>query len=86
MGALAGAGAHRATRANEDPCGYRFIERIERYDHVFPKYAEQGIAVFAYDQRGESVDEAPSSRQDLTLSTPQALDAPRRTRTSTPRE
>ncbi|TNY20527.1 Alpha/Beta hydrolase protein [Rhodotorula diobovata] len=29
-----------------------FIERIERYDHVFPKYAEQGIAVFAYDQRG----------------------------------
>ncbi|GAA5838929.1 hypothetical protein JCM9279_003903 [Rhodotorula babjevae] len=29
-----------------------FIERVERYDHVFPKYAEQGIAVFAYDQRG----------------------------------
>jgi len=30
-----------------------FIEHIRRYDHVFPKFAEQGIAVFAYDQRGE---------------------------------
>ncbi|GAA5977367.1 hypothetical protein JCM10908_004954 [Rhodotorula pacifica] len=29
-----------------------FIERVERYDHVFPKYAEQGIAVFGFDQRG----------------------------------
>ncbi|GAA5864113.1 hypothetical protein JCM3774_006385 [Rhodotorula dairenensis] len=29
-----------------------FIERVERYDHVFPKYAQQGIAVFAFDQRG----------------------------------
>ncbi|BGP41667.1 hypothetical protein JCM10449v2_005658 [Rhodotorula kratochvilovae] len=29
-----------------------FIEHIERYDHVFPRYAESGIAVFAYDQRG----------------------------------
>ncbi|KAI5480651.1 hypothetical protein MNV49_007578 [Pseudohyphozyma bogoriensis] len=29
-----------------------FIEHIERYDHVFPKFAEQGIQVFAFDQRG----------------------------------
>ncbi|GAA6054653.1 hypothetical protein JCM3770_002924 [Rhodotorula araucariae] len=29
-----------------------FIEHIERYDHVFPVYAQHGIAVFAYDQRG----------------------------------
>ncbi|GAA6064367.1 hypothetical protein JCM10212_004100 [Sporobolomyces blumeae] len=29
-----------------------FVEHIQRYDHVFPKYAEAGIAVFAYDQRG----------------------------------
>ncbi|GAA5980555.1 hypothetical protein JCM5350_004344 [Sporobolomyces pararoseus] len=29
-----------------------FVEHIRRYDHVFPLYAEKGIAVFAYDQRG----------------------------------
>lgn len=32
--------------------GHRFVEHIERYDHVFPKFTEQGIAVFAFDQRG----------------------------------
>ncbi|GAA5855629.1 hypothetical protein JCM3766R1_006488 [Sporobolomyces carnicolor] len=29
-----------------------FIEHVRRYDHVYPLYAEKGIAVFAYDQRG----------------------------------
>ncbi|GAA6016391.1 hypothetical protein JCM10207_003847 [Rhodosporidiobolus poonsookiae] len=29
-----------------------FIEHIERYDHAFPRFAQAGIAVFAYDQRG----------------------------------
>ncbi|KAL8287140.1 hypothetical protein RQP46_003592 [Phenoliferia psychrophenolica] len=29
-----------------------FVEHIERYNHVFDKFAEEGIAVFAYDQRG----------------------------------
>ncbi|TKA51607.1 hypothetical protein B0A53_05484 [Rhodotorula sp. CCFEE 5036] len=29
-------------------------QRVERYDHVFPKYAENGIAVFGFDQRGKS--------------------------------
>ncbi|GAA5942846.1 alpha/beta hydrolase [Sporobolomyces koalae] len=29
-----------------------FVEHIRRYDHVFPLYADQGIAVFAFDQRG----------------------------------
>ncbi|GAA6015941.1 hypothetical protein JCM11491_007120 [Sporobolomyces phaffii] len=29
-----------------------FVEHIRRYDHVFPLYADKGIAVFAYDQRG----------------------------------
>ncbi|GAA5822343.1 hypothetical protein JCM11251_006308 [Rhodosporidiobolus azoricus] len=29
-----------------------FIEHIERYDHAFPRFAEKGICVFAYDQRG----------------------------------
>ena len=36
------------------PRATRFIERVERYDHVFPKYAENGIAVFGFDQRGKS--------------------------------
>ncbi|KAK4051672.1 hypothetical protein OIO90_004622 [Microbotryomycetes sp. JL221] len=29
-----------------------FNEHIGRYDHVFDKYAEEGLAVFAFDQRG----------------------------------
>ncbi|KIJ51219.1 hypothetical protein M422DRAFT_58823 [Sphaerobolus stellatus SS14] len=29
-----------------------FVEHIARYEHVFPAYAEAGIAVFAFDQRG----------------------------------
>ncbi|GAA5884865.1 hypothetical protein JCM16303_005327 [Sporobolomyces ruberrimus] len=29
-----------------------FVEHVRRYDHVFPMYADKGIAVFAYDQRG----------------------------------
>ncbi|GAA6038080.1 hypothetical protein JCM8097_007536 [Rhodosporidiobolus ruineniae] len=29
-----------------------FVEHIERYDHAFPRFADQGISVFAYDQRG----------------------------------
>lgn len=32
--------------------GRRFVEHIERYNHVFEAYAAQGISVFAYDQRG----------------------------------
>lgn len=32
----------------------RFVEHIERYNHVFDKFAEEGIAVFAYDGRGAS--------------------------------
>lgn len=34
------------------PVPLRFIEHIVRYDHVFNKFAEEGIAVFAFDQRG----------------------------------
>ncbi|GAA6007427.1 alpha/beta hydrolase [Rhodotorula paludigena] len=58
---LTGPGEHRFFTKSWIPAGrpraallfvHGFIERIERYDHVFPKYAEQGIAVFAYDQRG----------------------------------
>lgn len=30
----------------------RFIEHVERYNHVFDKFAEEGIAVFSYDGRG----------------------------------
>lgn len=30
-----------------------FVEHVVRYDHVFASFADQGIAVFAYDQRGE---------------------------------
>ncbi|GAA5898231.1 hypothetical protein JCM6882_000108 [Rhodosporidiobolus microsporus] len=29
-----------------------FIEHVERYDHAFPRFADKGISVFAYDQRG----------------------------------
>ncbi|GAA5856122.1 hypothetical protein JCM8547_002990 [Rhodosporidiobolus lusitaniae] len=29
-----------------------FVEHIERYDHAFPRFADKGICVFAYDQRG----------------------------------
>ncbi|KZT58666.1 alpha/beta-hydrolase [Calocera cornea HHB12733] len=29
-----------------------FVEHISRYEHVFPVWAERGIAVLAYDQRG----------------------------------
>ena len=29
-----------------------FIEHIGRYEHVFPKWQERGIAVFSMDQRG----------------------------------
>lgn len=29
-----------------------FMEHITRYDHVFSRYAEAGIEVFAFDQRG----------------------------------
>ncbi|KAH7928716.1 alpha/beta-hydrolase [Leucogyrophana mollusca] len=29
-----------------------FIEHVARYAHVFPAWADRGIAVFAYDQRG----------------------------------
>ncbi|GAA5978380.1 hypothetical protein JCM11641_004672 [Rhodosporidiobolus odoratus] len=29
-----------------------FVEHIQRYDHCFPRFADKGIAVFAYDQRG----------------------------------
>lgn len=28
------------------------VEHVSRYEHVFPLYAQSGIAVFAYDQRG----------------------------------
>ncbi|SGY25833.1 BQ5605_C018g08672 [Microbotryum silenes-dioicae] len=30
----------------------RFVEHLRRYDHVFDRFAQQGLAVFAYDQRG----------------------------------
>ena len=44
------------TRTDTAPArATRFIERVERYDHVFPKYAENGIAVFGFDQRGKSL-------------------------------
>ncbi|KDE06869.1 hypothetical protein MVLG_02904 [Microbotryum lychnidis-dioicae p1A1 Lamole] len=29
-----------------------FVEHLRRYDHVFDRFAQQGLAVFAYDQRG----------------------------------
>ncbi|KAF2489732.1 alpha/beta-hydrolase [Lophium mytilinum] len=29
-----------------------FAEHVERYDHVWPRFAAQGIEVFGYDQRG----------------------------------
>jgi len=28
------------------------VEHIARYEHVFPSYAQRGISVFAFDQRG----------------------------------
>jgi len=29
-----------------------FVEHVDRYDHVFEKFAEEGIFVFGFDQRG----------------------------------
>ncbi|EJT96863.1 alpha/beta-hydrolase [Dacryopinax primogenitus] len=29
-----------------------YVEHIARYEHVFPVWAEQGLAVYTYDQRG----------------------------------
>ncbi|SCV73720.1 BQ2448_6150 [Microbotryum intermedium] len=29
-----------------------FVEHVRRYDHVFDRFAQQGLAVFGYDQRG----------------------------------
>lgn len=35
-----------------------FVEHIERYNHAFEKFASEGLAVFAFDQRGMELDAA----------------------------
>ncbi|ORY83476.1 Alpha/Beta hydrolase protein [Leucosporidium creatinivorum] len=43
-----------------------FVEHIKRYDHVFPKFSEEGIAVFAWDQRGFGQTSAWTKSQGVT--------------------
>ncbi|GAA5930885.1 hypothetical protein JCM10213_003935 [Rhodosporidiobolus nylandii] len=51
-----------------------FVEHIQRYEHCFPRFAEKGIAVFAYDQRGfgQTAFYTPKHSQGVT-SWPQQL-------------
>ncbi|KAH8916799.1 alpha/beta-hydrolase [Atractiella rhizophila] len=44
-----------------------FVEHIERYDHVFPIYAQKGIEVFAFDQRGSGQTAANTNFIDREL-------------------
>lgn len=50
-----------------------FMEHISRYDHVYSRYAEAGIEVFAFDQRGFGETAAKTKTQGQT-SWPQALE------------
>ncbi|KAI9609375.1 hypothetical protein H4Q26_007329 [Puccinia striiformis f. sp. tritici PST-130] len=43
-----------------------FMEHISRYDHVFSRYAEAGIEVFAFDQRGFGETAARTKTQGQT--------------------
>ncbi|PLW38263.1 hypothetical protein PCANC_14901 [Puccinia coronata f. sp. avenae] len=43
-----------------------FMEHISRYDHVFQRYAEAGIEVFAFDQRGFGQTAARTKTQGQT--------------------
>ncbi|EGG10409.1 acylglycerol lipase [Melampsora larici-populina 98AG31] len=49
-----------------------FMEHISRYDHVYSRYAEAGIEVFAFDQRGFGETAAKTKTQGQT-SWPEAL-------------
>ena len=42
-----------------------FAEHVERYDHVWPLFARNGIEVFGYDQRGAG--ESGPAHSDTTL-------------------
>ncbi|GAA5953625.1 hypothetical protein JCM21900_003366 [Sporobolomyces salmonicolor] len=45
-----------------------FIEHIDRYSHVFPRFASAGIAVYAFDQRGfgKTATYTPKHSQGIT--------------------
>ncbi|KAH9811504.1 acylglycerol lipase [Melampsora americana] len=43
-----------------------FMEHISRYDHVYSRYAEAGIEVFAFDQRGFGETAAKTGTQGQT--------------------
>jgi acylglycerol lipase len=51
-----------------------FSEHIERYNHVFSHFAEQGIKTFSWDQRGFGRSAPKKSDWGVTGGTDKALD------------
>lgn len=54
--------------------GPSIIEHIERYNHVFSAFADHGISVFAFDQRGFGRTAQKTKTQGMTTMTDQLRD------------